>query len=292
MTRRSGKPWRLFLLIAVSSGGLARPADAVTSATPQWEVDGGLGQCVLDRNIADAAPFKLSIRTLTGTDSYDLYIIGEALPEASRGTHAPLAIDFANADRHFNVDGVHITLPDGGGKALVILGNGPEFVDALAQSSSVAIKQPGGVQGSVALPSATKAVAAFRKCMADQLIAWGADPAQFQPGGKTPVALAPQASFESNEQRGRVLRKIADKLHPTDAFHAQFQLTVTTEGKVDGCKRADASVKDGVEQIACAEVINHRLYKPASDPAGKPVRGVSIFDFWVIPGPFPGPLPR
>ncbi|MGP0730906.1 hypothetical protein ACAG11_26610, partial [Escherichia coli] len=58
-------------------------------------------------------------------------------------------------------------------------GVAPAVLDDMAAADTIALTIGSKVAGTVSIPNAAKAIAAFRACSADQLIAWGADAAQF-----------------------------------------------------------------------------------------------------------------
>src|SRR5207237_9666315 len=90
---------------------------------------------------------------------------------------------------------------DGGlSTAVRMSGVGPELLDRLAIADAVALRRGNHESSPINLANAAKAVAALRRCTAEQLVEWGADPAQFQAGGTLPTALVSREVWLTNSQ--------------------------------------------------------------------------------------------
>lgn len=147
----------------------------------------------------------------------------------------------------------------------------PDVIAAFAGSVSIAV-QGQATLGPIATPNAKGAVRALAGCVRDQLIEWGADPAQFEPGGKMPVALVPRDDWVPSA----TLLKIPV---PSDGqVDAVFKVTVAANGAVDGCTQIGTGVDAKSATLACDSVLTRRLFTPANDAQGKPVRGAAVFE--------------
>lgn len=263
----------------VVAGLLAIAGTAVAAGVPRpgalaeaWEVKVAPGECTLNRSIAAPVPVTLSLRTLTGSDSYRLALVGKTLPRQNARELFPVTLVFAGADRRFERKARGATLANGLGEAIILNGLEPEVIAAFGQASSIAIEAKSGTIGPFALPRARAAIAALAMCVRDQLVEWGADPGQFEPGGKMPVALIPRDDWVPSDQLRRL--PIPDEMK----VDAVFKAGVAADGTIDSCAQIGAGVDAKAARIVCDSVLTRRLFTPASDPQGKPVRGVAIFE--------------
>lgn len=269
--------------ISACLAGAALPAG---SAGPRltaeaWNVEVAPGECTLTRSIATPIPVTLSLRTITGTDSYRLAVVGKTLPRQNARELFPATIVFA-ADRHFERGARGVALANDLGNAIVIQGLDPEVIAAFAGASSIGVESKSGSLGPFALPNAKAAIGALAGCVRDQLVEWGADAAQFEPGGKPLVALVGRDDWVPNAELLKMPMGTDLKLD------AVFKVSVAADGSVDGCAPVGASVDAKVTKIACGAVLARRLFTPASDAQGKPVRGVAAFEIHLYGTPTRG----
>jgi len=59
---------------------------------------------------------------------------------------------------------------------------------------------------------------------------------------------------------------------------ALMRVSISQEGRIEGCTRLEGPADATFEKMACAAVLTKQLFRPAHDPAGKPVRGVATFE--------------
>ena len=256
----SGTAW-------LTAAHAAQPQVAAPAVT--WGVEAGAGECTLTGSIPGPAPATLTLQTVTGTDSYRLVLAGKTVPAPRVQQLFPVTLVFG-PDSRFERKARSTRLGGELGNAIIVSGLGPDVVAAFAASSSIAIDGK-SVTGPFALSHARAAAKALASCVRDQLVEFGADPAQFEPGGKTPVALIPRDDWLSNADTRRML--------PGDgAIDAAFRVSVAPDGSVDDCAAVTGRVSPNAEKIAWDAVRTRRLFTPASDSAGKPVRGVAMFE--------------
>jgi hypothetical protein len=240
---------------------------APAASVPRWALRDDPARCVLERHSVDPLA-KLSIETTPGSDTYLVAIASKEIKGTTTPTVASLS--FQPSPRVIKGRASVSKLPDGM-HAIWMQGVSPAVLDGLSEARTVAIAVTSDISGAVAVPAAAKAVAALRKCEADQLIEWGADAAQFAPGGKTPVALKDRDAWLSNTELMAVA-KISGQ-----SVDAVFRVAVSTSGAIDDCSLVSTNVDKAVEKAACTAVRNRRLFTPATDASGNPVRGVATF---------------
>lgn len=244
-----------------STGATGPAADTVT-----WGVQAGPGECTLTGSIPGASPVRLTLQTVTGSDSYRLTLTGKAVPRPAALATVTVVL---GADRREGKARI-AKLGGDSGNAAVISGLGPDWIAAFAQSNSIAL-EGSAAAGPFALTHSKAAVRALGGCVRDQLVALGADPKQFEAGGKTPVALIPRDDWLSATDRRRIL--------PDDgAVDAAFRVSVAVDGNVDDCAVVAGRVTAQQQKAVCDAVLTRKLFTPAADPAGKPVRGVAMFE--------------
>lgn len=249
----------------------ASPPPAPNPAPVTWNVNAGAGECTLTGSIPGASPTTLTLQTLTGSDSYRLVLSGPGLPAPRVQQTFPVTLLIG--DQRFEQKARSAKLGGDRGNALILGGLGPDAVAALAQSTSITVESK-GTSGPFALTHTKAATKALAGCVRDQLVEYGADAAQFQPGGKTPVALIPRDDWLSGPEIRRML--------PSDgAVDAAFRVSVTPEGTVDDCGLVAGKPSARVLKIICDAVLTRKLFTPASDPTGKAVRGVALFEVHV-----------
>jgi hypothetical protein len=251
----------------------ARPTAAALMVPEDtaWGIEVALGECTLTGKIPGPQPIQVSLLTVTGSDSYSMSLVGRAVPRTPDREAFGVTIVLGGAEQRFDRKGRGARIDKELGNAIVVGQIEPEVVAAFGQSSSIGLEGKFRVTP-VALSRADAAVRALRKCVRDQLVEWGADRSQFEPNGKTPVALIARDKWLSS--------KDWDAIEPrgSGAVDAVFRVSVAADGSIDGCTPVDPAPSTRVTTAACGAVLNRRLFTPASNPAGKPVRGVAVFE--------------
>jgi hypothetical protein len=263
--------WIALAFVAASS---SPPAFAQAG---QWQVDLAPAQCRLSRNIAGAQPSAISIQTAPGSDDYQLTLAGPGLRGIVSGEFDPAELIFADASkiavttRAARLDGELST-------AVQMRGIGPELLDRLAGASTIALRRRNRESSPIALTNPAKAVAALRQCNADQLIEWGADPAQFQPRGAMPVALIRRDDWLTKSQ---LIGLTAGR----SEIHVLLKVGVAADGTVDACDAISADANAKLTKSACTPVKGRKLFVPARAPDGTAVRSVATFSIELISRP-------
>lgn len=247
---------------------------AVPAAAQDWALDIQPAQCTLTRAVTGPEPMLVSLWTLPGSGKTTMIVASRNVPDA--GTRPfPIAMQFAEGTPAIAGTGGAFPVRKEAGHGIAIKELGPEFLDGFAKSSTITFIVAGKSHGPFAYPKAGGAIRAFRKCAADQLIEWGADPAQFAAGGKTPVPLEPTKTWLTIGQVGDLGGRNA-------SFSATFRLSVSPDGTVDGCAVIDEPADKRAERIGCGALMHRKLFTPAQDAAGKAVRGVYAWEFGVV----------
>lgn len=266
-------------MIGVVLGTLALVGAAQVGSAPsgpRWSLQVASAQCLLERQSNEPAS-TLSIETAPGSDSYRLALASPNLK--AEGTPGPASLTFGPST-HVLKGYARMALSPEGTPLFWMQGIAPVLLDELSGAETVVVATPGGASAVVPLAGAAKAVAALRRCSADQLIEWGADGAQFEAGGRPPVPRKNRDEWISNQD---VLAIAGQSTRPQ--INDLFRVGVSPEGKVDDCQPVAGGVEPGVERIACAAVMNKPLFTPASNATGTPVRGVATFRVSVMREP-------
>jgi len=250
-------------------------AQAAAPAAPAWAVTVAPAQCTLARVFPPAGDNAISLTTLTGSDSYRLTLAGAAIPHRAQGSRFPVVLDLSAADARFptNAMGAAITGKRG---ALTIYGLKADFVAALGNATSITLTAGQDKAGPFDLAKARGAVAAFKRCVQDQLVEWGADAAQFAAGGATPVALRDRDLWLPNDRLVRM------KMTSDGAIKADFRLGVAVDGSIDSCTPLEVAPKAENTKIVCDALMGKKMFTPAHDAGGHAVRGVAAYDVEMI----------
>ncbi len=266
MTNRA---WGLVSAVVSISLG-ASPAMAQAKADGgqrvSWAVQIAPGECTLLRTMGGPEPSLLRLKTKVGTDSYWLSLAGKgvrsvagAMPE-----HVELRVDGKVKARRF---GSQSDRPEAGfGRLYHVSGIKRDAIDAVAAGGTLEVRASSGKVATILMGGAAKAFTAFRTCEADQLIEWGADPAQFLPGGALPKIadrdqLVPQSLVARIKTSGRPIQP-------------EHYLVLSTTGVVEKCVAVFGIPDSDMEQMVCTYLVGRKVGDPSRDPAGKPVRGV------------------
>lgn len=257
------------MLIAATGALLLLGQTATASAAPssRWSLKIEPARCRLDRRNVDP-PYLLSIDTTPGSDSYRLVIASRDIK--GPGSLSPASLTFGPLQKSLAGSAGVGKRPDGT-PFFRMEGVSPALLDDLSNADTMTISIRSKVVAVVSVPGAGKAIEAFRRCSADQLMEWGADAAQFAPGGRTPVALKDRDSWISVE----ALKAIAGSSRSD--VDADFRVAVSVSGVIDECRAVDGEVEEDLRKMVCAAVMRKRLFAPGTDPNGTAVRGIATF---------------
>jgi len=288
MRRRNRRDWLGALIssaiaafLSASGPAAAQQADSGSPQSPAWRLRSVGNECMLVGQLSPGDTL-LALEAIAGTDYYRLAVGGRDLRESTTGNLLPLAILLHDADARFDRRATSAALPNGGGTMIRVDGVGADLVQALAHASSISLERRGKAYGPYAFHDADKAVAALDNCIDDRLVAWAADPEQFKPGGAKPVALRSRDDWVPNDTLLRLAYFIP---RATNMLVAVMRISVTEDGHVDGCRRLEGPSDAAFEKMACSSILSNQLFRPAHDPAGKPVRGAAAFEIRLASAP-------
>lgn len=252
------------------------PQEANTSLQTRWALNVAPAACTLERTVRE--PFSsVAIETVPGSDSYRLAVANADVRGFTSLLPASLRFDPSQEE----VKGYIASAKLSNGTPVIFMRGLPSSaLDQLAKAGSISLTAGSEIKGSAQTPNAAAALSALRKCEAEQLIAWGADASQFAPGGKAPVALKNRDEWIAN---GDLMRIARQSKRPN--IDEGFRVAVTQEGVVEDCHALATSTEGDLEKTACAAVTGRRLFAPATDGVGRPVRGAATFRVILIRRP-------
>lgn len=275
-----GKVWLeglalLVVFLSYNQTAAAAPTDGTPK--PHWQIDGTPGVCLLTRTIPGTSPALFAIRTVPGSDRYRFVFAGDQVLETSLASKRRAEVVFGDGQPSINAWSTGIRLSTYPFAIQAELEDGT-LIRRLGQAVSVGITVENKTVGLAGLGGAKKAAEALNTCITEQLVQWGADPAQFAPNGMQPVPLRKRDDWLSAEQLAKM-----DIKHDVRPMHAEYYLAVSVDGKVDGCTRINPdSGKDDADRWICPALVSQRLFEPAHDSAGKAVRGAASFMFDIV----------
>lgn len=239
----------------------------------RWSVHIAPARCLLER--ADPPTSTIvSIDTTPGSDGYRVTIVAPDVKASGVGMAATLML--GPAQKVITGYASASFTPDGRG-VVSMQGIDASLLDDLAKASAVTIttKSLGVVKAEIT--NAAKAVDAFRRCVAEQLMEWGADPAQFAPGGTLPRARKERDDWLSDQTTLKIAG-VSQRMIIDD----DFRIDVGLDGTISGCRAVAPATEPPLEKAVCAYVEGKRLFDPARDPTGAAVRGAATFRVGIV----------
>jgi hypothetical protein len=253
----------------------ATPFAAAAQTSGKWEVKVAPAECSLFRGVQGDSPALLGVRTAPGTDEFAVVVSGKEVPDRARDARFTVQLRFDGAGP------IEATATPLGrlaaGPTLQIAPFKPSMLDSLATAHSVSAGSSANSFASFEVPRAGAAVAALRQCIDDQLTEWGADPAQFAPGGARPVALKERDRWLGNTQ-------LMDVAATSSAMGVDYlyHVVIAADGSIESCRRDEAKANDRAEKAGCAPLLGQKLFTPAKNAAGVPVKGAAAFRVMVV----------
>ncbi|MBO9575177.1 MAG: hypothetical protein J7494_05540 [Sphingobium sp.] len=274
------------LLAALAAPAAADRIDGLSDPR-SWTIDKQSRQCTLGRAITTPEPMTLAISSIVGSDEYSL-VLGVAKLPAHDDKPVPVRIQLDGTKTVIKGTVRFGKLSGSAGEALNLSAIRGADLSAIGRASALRLIYKGKTIGPLPLPEAAKAVAALKACLAEHLVALGADPAQFKPGGGLPVQFRSYA-------RGTVINtdalRSAGLKFGVDSYYA---MTIGERGAIESCRQLGDVQPERVEKLVCQALVGKIFFRPARDPAGKPVKGVATYPlrvqlFFVMPnGPTTG----
>lgn len=256
------------LAICICAAG---PAQSQKPA-PQWQVNVAPAQCTLSGAVSHPDVTAISISTTPGSGSYTLILAGRDLHRRPAASQGSVRIGFDTAGIPVATLATFLHLKDDG-KAIRIEGLPATSAEAFARASrlTIDIERSRTSIGTIAIPGSATAMQAFKTCIAEQLSEWGADPAQFTPGGTPAIAKTDPDGWLVPAQ----MRKLP--FDAEDHIDVVLKLAVAPDGVVDGCEQVAGLENRQASDVACGMLRKRILFLPARNPAGLAVRGVGTY---------------
>jgi hypothetical protein len=268
MAERGYGMWRaaIFSSAAVAVLISATPVSA-DPVTDRWALDVSLGKCRLDRIYSQPESAAITLETEPGTDDYTLIVYNKRPTRLSSGsTDGVLKIDGKTQAKNY------LNIGTGGSLFPVQLTMGGlkgASIDAIGAGAKLSIMVASRDVASLPLTDVRQAVGALRKCEAEQLTEWGADPAQFAPGGSAPKV---------GDRYKLVSQAVLGTVHyPKGAIEALHYVVLSDAGVVERCAAVFGIPDSDLEQIVCKSLMGRKIGDPARDASGKAVRSVVAF---------------
>ena len=263
-------------LAVVAAAPVCAQAPAAPAPVERWQVDGSNNLCTLIRTVAAPQAGTLFLQTIPGTDVYNFAVSSKSFSIHATDVPFPVAIVLHAADARFDKKATATQLENDGGTLMRIQDLDGGFVDAFAHSTSVSFDRSTGPIGPFAYRGAAQAAKVFTACVEQYLTDWGADAAQFQPGGKKAVPVKKPQTWFSPRQWSELMGFLDRRQR--GATEVMLRLSVSADGHVSACQ--DIDDKHGhaeIEKAACGMLVSQPLFEPARDPAGKPVAGAAAY---------------
>lgn len=211
----------------------------------------------------------MSIDTTPGSDNYRVAVTVDGTNASTSLTPASLTF---SPSQNITTGLARVAQLSNNASVIMMQGLPPSVLDNLSGSSAVTLEVKKGVKSIVSITGSAKAVEALRKCNAEQLLEWGADPVQFSPGGTVPTALKPRDEWISNSE----FLQLAGKSRGS-SINDDFRVLVATDGIISECHATARITELNLEKSVCAAVVGRRLFSPAKDASGNAVLGAASF---------------
>ena len=253
------------LLTALSAP--ARSQNAAGSA-PQWVVDESGYYCALATKVAGPPDATLVLRTLPGTWTYDLMPVGDRWPAKVTGARKQIAFALLPGTAADSRPPEQAFLDRD--RMIALHGLAGKLIDDFPHSTALELRADGKPVVRYALPSnAAEASQALARCIASKLIEAGADPADFEPGGRVPNPIGDQNKWLDVPP----VMSMGDG----EGVHAAVMLDLDPGGKPTDCVILELSGRLDRQRV-CQNLLQRARYEPARDAKGKALRSIAVYD--------------
>jgi hypothetical protein len=247
-----------------SSQSMAAPSPEV------WAWDSTVPTCSL-KHEGSRGEAKVTIQRTPGNDQTDLIIALASGSKLRQGQFADATVA-TDSGRKFLA---YVSYSD---SKLFLDSPDPEFIENLAQTGSLHVSHPklGSVTLPIDVPPAI--ISTLRQCEDETMIAWGLDPATWRKLKTRPQPISPPlARFKASDYPPVALQQgvQADSI---------IRLDIAPDGSVSNCSALNrtSTAEDLVlfkafESVSC-KVLKGATFRPATDPAGKPVTAPIVYD--------------
>eukprot|EP01136_Pigoraptor_vietnamica_P045674 Opistho-1_new@23925 len=259
-------------LIALAIGICAGSPAQSQNPPARWQVNVAPAQCTLSGTLRHPEVTAISISTTPGSGSYTLMLAGRELHRRPAASQGSVRIGFDTVGAPTDRQATFLHLQDDG-RAIRIEGLPAALADAFARTSrlTVEVERSRTSIGAIMIPGSASAMQALKTCIAEQLVAWGADRAQFLPGGTPAITKTDPDGWLVPAQ----MRKLP--FDGEDHVDMVLKLDLAPDGMVDGCAQVAGLENKPANDAACRMLRNRWLFVPARNPAGVAVRGVGTY---------------
>jgi hypothetical protein len=242
------------------------PASA--QAAPQWVVDESGYYCALATKVTGPPDATLVLRTLPGTWTYDMMLVGDRWPPRITGAHKQIAFALfpgtaseARAPEEAFLDR---------DRMLALRGLGGRLIEDFPRSNALEVRVDGKAAVRYALPSnAAEASQALARCIASKLIEAGADPAGFERGATPPTPVGDRNKWLD-------LPPVLS-MGDGEGVHAAVLLDLDPAGKPTDCIVLELVGRLDRQRV-CQNLLQRARYEPARDAKGKALRSIAVYD--------------
>lgn len=255
--------------VALACASLSVPARAQDSSPPQqWVLDQSGYYCALATKVSGPPDATLILRTLPGTGTYDLTLVGDRWPPKLTGARKQIAFALLPGTA-VESRSPEMALLDRD-RMISLHGLGAQLFDGFPRATALEVRADGKPVVRYALPAnAADADQAFAQCVAGKLIDAGADPAGFEAGATHPKAIGDQQKWIDLPP----MMTMGDG----EGLHAAILLDLDVSGKPTDCLVLELVGRLDRQRV-CENLLQRARYEPARDPKGKPLRSIAVYD--------------
>jgi hypothetical protein len=248
MARFAGFSCIALLLAALAK--LAMSQSAAASA-PQWVVDESGYYCALATKVAGPPDATLVLRTLPGTWTYDVMLVGDRWPGKITGASKQIAFAlFPGSASESRSPEAALFDRD---RMIALRGLGGKLIEDFPRSTALEVRADGKPVVRYSLPSnAADASQALARCIASKLIEAGADPAGFEPGARAPSPIGDQNKWLD-------LPPVMS-MDDGEGLHAAILLDLNPAGKPTDCMVLELSGRLDRQRV-CENLLKRARYE-------------------------------
>lgn len=260
------------IALAIQTGGSAPLAEA-QQLKPSWRIDAAPAQCILTRTLG-GEPHSLALSTVPGSFRYELSVLGKNTHDRATGTSEAVGIQLDD-DRPVELAASFLRVKDL--RIIRATGLDEALARRFAAADTASVTVGRATIGPMSIHHAGKALAALDGCVAEQLIEWGADAAQFEPGGRPARGKTDYEHWIADDEvraalAGRSSREV----------NLILAVGATRTGAGENCRQVAGAMDEQMAGRICALLNGRPLFTPGIDPVGQPVAGVGVYRLQVI----------
>ncbi|HEX8526703.1 hypothetical protein [Allosphingosinicella sp.] len=258
--------WGIAFAFAAAAASAAKAQVPDPSPSAGWVVDESGDTCAMARPLAGPPAAMLVVRTIPGSQEYDVMFVAPSWPRMQEKDRMILRLT-GTAEEYSHFPSV-VRLGEGR-QGLTFTGTPATFLEAFARTGEMTI-DIGRRRISYALPRTAAVTRAFRECEVAKLTDWGADPAGLAPGSRPARTIGSlNPLWVDAIPRGR------------RPLSSAFRLDVDAEGRTTRCTVLH-STSEAFGATVCPRLVAGARFEPARNPAGNAVRSVVVKRIYVV----------